>query len=180
MIDRLALLRRTQALTAGTVLVVAHWLFGNLYEQVVTVPPALTEPRPGALVGPLDLGSPLFYYTPLSIPLALTLVWVLAVRVRRSVPSGDDRRAAVLGTRMAAVAVTAAAALKVLLITTVNPGFRDATVTPEVLREQTILWLVGNGSVVLLLAGALVGVLAWRRLPAEPATLATTQPAMSA
>lgn len=154
-----SLLHRTWLLTGFTALALTHWLFGNLYEQLVTAPAGLAAARPGALVGPLDLGSPVFYYGP-SIPVTLTLVWILAERVRRSVPRD---RVAVRATRAAALATTAAAALKVLLITSVNPGFRDASATPADVRADTVLWLAGNGCVVLLLATALLGVVAWRR-----------------
>lgn len=166
------LLHRTWLLTAVTSLAIAHWLFGNLYEQLVSAPTGLVDPAPGALVGPLDLGSPVYYYGP-SIPVTLALVWVLAERVRRLAPAA---RVAVRATRAAALAVGAAAVLKVLLITSVNPGFRDAASTPDDIRAATVLWLVGNGSVVLLLAVALVGVLAWRRPPAAPVATPGTMP----
>lgn len=133
----------------------AHWMFGNLYEELVLMPPALVRPQPGFVVGPLDAGSPLWYYGP-SLPVTVASAWVAATR-----PEADRR------TRRAAVAITVAAALKVALITRVNPGFRDASVPAEEVRTKAKVWLLGNGVTVVALAAALVDLLRGAR-PGSP------------
>ena len=113
------------------------WLFGNLYEQVVWNPQLLADPRPGSLVGVLAAGSAFYYYVPWG-PLGV----VLAVVSRAP--------------RSALGCLAVSVALKVLLITRVNPVFRDPSVSREVVHDHAVLWAFGNGVVVLAVAAAIL------------------------
>jgi hypothetical protein len=113
------------------------WFFGNLYEQVVWNPQLLADPRPGSLVGVFAAGSPIYYYLPWG-PLAV----VLAVSTRAPWPA------------LASLGVSVA--LKVLLITQVNPVFRDPAATRDVVHDHAVLWAFGNGIVLLTVAVAIL------------------------
>lgn len=113
------------------------WLFGNLYEQVVWNPQLLADPRPGSLVGVFAAGSPVFYYLPWA-PIAV----VLAVVTRAPRPA------------LGLLAVSVAA--KILLITKVNPVFRDPAVPREEVHSHAVLWAFGNGIVVITVAAAIL------------------------
>ncbi|RAS70811.1 hypothetical protein C8D87_1011112 [Lentzea atacamensis] len=122
------------------------WFFGNLYEQVVWNPQLLADPRPGSLVGVFAAGSPIYYYLPWG-PLGV----VLAVVTRAPRPA------------LGCLAVSVA--LKVLLITQVNPVFRDPAVSREVVHGHAVLWAFGNGVVVIAVGAAILLVLRARRGP---------------
>ncbi|RDI35153.1 hypothetical protein DFR72_101903 [Lentzea flaviverrucosa] len=126
------------------------WLFGNLYEQVVWNPQLLADPRPGSLVGVFAVGSPVYYYLPWA-PLAV----VLAVVTRAPRPA------------LGCLAVSVA--MKLLLITQVNPVFRDPSVTRDVVHDNAVLWAFGNGVVVIAVAAAILLVQRAQRGPASPA-----------
>lgn len=113
------------------------WLFGNLYEQIVWNPQLLADPRPGSLVGTFAVGSPIYYYLPWG-PLGV----VLAVATRAPRPA------------LACLAVSVA--LKVLLITQVNPVFRDPSVSRDVVHDNAVLWAFGNGVVIIAVAAAIL------------------------
>ncbi|SMC58492.1 hypothetical protein [Lentzea albidocapillata] len=113
------------------------WLFGNLYEQVVWNPQLLADPRPGSLVGVFAAGSPIYYYLPWG-PLAV----VLAVVTRAPSPA------------LGCLAVSVA--MKVLLITQVNPVFRDPSVSRDVVHDHAVLWAFGNGVVIIAVAAAIL------------------------
>jgi F0F1-type ATP synthase membrane subunit c/vacuolar-type H+-ATPase subunit K len=123
------------------------WLFGNLYEQIVWNPQLLADPRPGSLVGVFAAGSPIYYYLPWG-PLGV----VLAVVTRAPRPA------------LGCLAVSVA--MKVLLITQVNPVFRDPAVSREVVHDNAVLWAFGNGVVVLTVAAAILLVQRAQRSPA--------------
>src|SRR5690348_196443 len=80
--DPVALLRSTRTLSTAAAVCLAVQLFGNLYEEVVGNVATLADPRPGALVGALAPGSPVYYYLPWA-PVGVVLAAVLAVRLRR-------------------------------------------------------------------------------------------------
>ena len=102
-------------------------------------------------------GSPVYYHLPWA-PLGVVLVVVLAVRLRRlAAPGWVVRR---VNGALAALAVAVAA--KVVLITTVNPRFRDPDAAVELVRRSAVVWAVGNGVAVLAVAAALVLLLSWR------------------
>lgn len=126
------------------------WLFGNLYEQIVWNPQLLADPRPGSLVGVFAAGSPLYYYLPWG-PLGV----VLAVVTRAPRPA------------LGCLAVSVA--MKILLITQVNPVFRDPAVSRDVVHHHAVLWAFGNGVVVLAVAAAILLVQRAQRRPASPA-----------
>jgi F0F1-type ATP synthase membrane subunit c/vacuolar-type H+-ATPase subunit K len=165
--DAAALLRATRTLSTGAAVCLAVQLFGNLYEEVVGNVATLADPRVGALVGPLAPGSPVYYYLPWA-PLGVVLAAVLAVRLRRlGAPAWVVRRM-----RVAVGALAVAVAAKVVLVTTINPRFRDPGVTVEFLRRSAVTWAVGNGIAIVAVAVALVLLLSWRAvvldLPPRP------------
>ncbi len=132
------------------------WFFGNLYEQVVWNPQLLADPRPGSLVGAFAAGSPVYYYLPWA-PLALVLAVVARVRLPRTSPARARRTwNAALGCLAASVAA------KVLLITRVNPVFRDPAVSRDVVHDNAVVWAFGNGFVVLAVAAALLLIMSQR------------------
>ena len=127
------------------------WFFGNLYEQVVWNPQLLADPRPGSLVGVFAAGSPVYYYLPWG-PLAV----VLAIVTRVSLPA--------LG--FLAVSV----AMKILLITQVNPVFRDPLATRDDVHHHAVLWAFGNGVVVIAVAAAILLIQRAQRAQRSPAS----------
>lgn len=153
----LTLLRRTRPLTAAATVFLSVQLFGNLYEELVTNVATIAAPRPGGLVGELEPGSPVYYYLPWA-PLGVVLVAVLAVRLRRlGAPGWVVRRV-----RGAVGALAVAVAAKVVLITQVNPRFRDPVGDPGALHDWAVVWAVGNGVAILAVATALALLLTWR------------------
>ena len=152
-----ALLRATRPVSALAAGFLALQLFGNLYEQLVSNAATIADPRPGALVGELAPGSPLYYYLPWA-PLGVVLVAVLAVRLPRlGAPGWVVRR-----TRAALGALAVAVAAKVALITSVNPRFRDPGAGAGELRGWAVTWAFGNGLAIVAVAVALALLLGWR------------------
>ena len=154
-----ALLRRTRALSVAATALACMWLFGNLYEEIVWIPRLLADPRPGSLVGAFDVGSPVYYYLPWT-PLCVVLAVVLRVRFGGRAPVRVRR-----GWDGVVAFLAVGVAVKVLLITRVNPTFRDPAVPPAVVHDRAVLWAVGNGLAVLAVAAAVLLLTAWRRAP---------------
>jgi len=170
--DPAALLRATRTLSTSAAACLALQLFGNLYEEVVGNVATLADPRPGALVGALAPGSPVYYYLPWA-PLGVVLTAVLTVRVRRlGAPAWIVRR---MHAALGALAVALAA--KVVLVTTINPRFRDPDATVELLRRSAVTWAVGNGIAIVGVAVALVLILSWRAGVLDPAPRREVHPA---
>lgn len=147
--------RGTRALTAVAVFFLAQSAFGNLYEENGALR-SLVDPVPGAVIGELALGSPLYYYMPWAL-IGLIAAVALVLRMKRlglERPFRDGIAA------LGCLAVGAAA--KASLITMVNPSFRDPTVAAERVRDLTVIWLIGNGVTVLLTASAIVLLIRWR------------------
>ncbi len=152
-----ALLRHTRAPSTAAAAFLALQLCGNLYEEVVSNPANLTDPQVGGLVPALAPGSPLYYYLPWA-PLGVVLVAVLAARLHRcGAPRWVVRRV-----RAALAVLAVAVGVKVVLITTVNPRFRDPEATVESVRSAAVTWAYGNGVAVVAVAAALVLLLSWR------------------
>ncbi|KJK33496.1 hypothetical protein UK23_45820 [Lentzea aerocolonigenes] len=126
------------------------WFFGNLYEQVVWNPQLLADPRPGSLVGVFAAGSPVYYYLPWG-PLAVVL----------AVVSGAPRWA------LSCLALSVAA--KILLITQVNPVFRDPAASRDTVHHHAVVWAFGNAVVLVAVAAAILLVQRAQRRPASPA-----------
>lgn len=152
------------------VALLSMWLFGNLYEQIVMNPQLLADPRPGSLVGTFAPGSVVYYYLPW-VPLGVVLAIITRVRLHRSSP---DRVKRTWNAALGCLAV--ALVVKVLLITRVNPVFRDPTVTRDVVHDNAVIWAFGNGVAVLTVAAALLLITSHRaqpqrtqRNPASPA-----------
>src|SRR3954454_7484309 len=57
-------LARTRPLSVAATVLLGLQVAGNLYEEVVSNAHAIADPRPGALPGELEAGSPLFFYMP--------------------------------------------------------------------------------------------------------------------
>ncbi len=152
-----ALLRATRPLSTAASVFLAVQLFGNLYEQVVTNVADIADPEVGGLVDELAPGSPVYYYLPWA-PLGVVLVAVLAARLPRlAAPRWVVRRV-----RGALAALALAVAVKVVLVTTVNPRFRDPDATVGSVRGWAVTWAFGNAVAVLAVAAALVLLLSWR------------------
>jgi len=150
-----ALLRETRWITIAAVVLLSFQLYGNLYEEIVSNVGAIAHPVPGQLVGPLEPGSPLYFYLPW-VPIGLVLAFVLTWRLRHA-PRWITRRL-----RAACWALLLAVAVKVYLIGWVNPTARDATASAATTRDSAILWAVPNGVAILAVATALVLLVSWR------------------
>jgi hypothetical protein len=154
-------LRRTRALTVIATVFLLQNVFGNLYEQNAALA-NLADPTPGALADELAVGSPLFYYMPWVL-IGLVAAVILVVRMHRMrLPAAPRGRIALA---LLAIGTTA----KTLLITSVNPLFRDAGQDPERVRELTMLWLTGNGLTIVVVAAAITLLISWRAKAADVA-----------
>ena len=155
--DLRALLRRTRRISVLAAALLSVQLFGNLYEQLVTNVAAIANPQVGELVSELAPGSPLYYYLPW-VPIGIVLVVVLAVRLPGwSAPTWVIRRV-----RAAVAALAVAVVAKTILITTVNPRFRDPAGDLTALRDWAITWAVGNAVAIVAVATAITLLLSWR------------------
>lgn len=97
---------------------IAHWAFGNLYEEVVRMPERVAE-RPGPGGGsPLGPGEPARYYLPAG-PLTVLAAVVDAGRTRQAAPA------------VTAGALVAAAGIGGYLIRTVNVPLVSGTAAPD-------------------------------------------------
>lgn len=150
------LLARTRPWSVTATVLLGMWLFGNVYEEVVWIPGLIADPRPGTLVDALALGSPVCYYLPWA-PISVALVVALRVRFGGENPSA--RRA--WNRTIAALAVGLIA--KVLLITLINPVFRDPAASVDLVHDRAVLWACGNGVAIVAVAVALAHLTAWRR-----------------
>jgi len=154
------LLRRTRPVSVALTALLAMWLFGNLYEELVPNLQLIANPRPGTVPDLFAVGSPVFYYLPWA-PITVVLAVVLRVRFGAAAPPAARRAWDRL---LGCVAVGAVA--KILLITQVNPVFRDPSASRDVVHGQAVLWAFGNGVAIIAVAAALV-LLTSSRLPAE-------------
>ena len=162
------LLRSTRSLTTWVVALLCLWGFGTLYELNGALGALVRGPKPGALVGAFDAGSPCYYFVPAS-PLALVLSVVLAFRTRHTSIAGRTAAAAGL--------VTVAACATAVLVSSVNPQFRDPQA--EGLGTLTLIWLAGNTLRIACVAAAVSLLLSWRRIEQITTTAEHTQAARS-
>lgn len=166
-----ALLRSTRPITLVAAVCLAVQLFGNLYEELVSNVAVIARPAPGAAVGAAEAGSPIYYYLPWA-PLGVILVGVLAVRLPRlGAPGWVARRV-----RLALAALAVAVAAKVVLISSVNPRFRDPAESAGTLRELAVLWAGINGLAIAGVATALVLLLSWRARVADRGSVEAARP----
>ncbi|MFC4014281.1 hypothetical protein ACFOY2_44150 [Nonomuraea purpurea] len=139
----------------GAVLVlIAWWVFGNLYEAIVVMPWLWRLP-PGSLPAEFEPGSPVFYFVPAGVVM-LVLIWTLVFRVRRN-GAGPVLRAAVL--------VTIAAAGTGILVVGVNPTFRDPAASVASVHDAVLMWEAGNAVRMALAVAAAVSLIRWRARP---------------
>jgi hypothetical protein len=150
------------------VVLIAWWGFGNLYESIVVMPWLWRLP-PGSLPAEFAPGSPVFYFVPAGVAL-LALAWTLVIRVYRT-PGGTGSRRAVLRT---AVLVTIASAGTGILVTVVNPTFRDPMASVASVRSAVLVWEMGNAVRIALAVAAAISLLRWRG-PAGETLLARTR-----
>lgn len=154
--DAQNLLRETRRLSAFASVFLGLQLFGNLYEEIVSNVRMLVAPHPSDQVSALSAGSPMYYYLPWA-PLGVVLAVALAFRLSKNAPAWVNHRMHwALGFLLLAVLV------KVYLVSTINPHFRDASVAPGLLHALAIKWAVLNGLAIVAVAAALWMILAWR------------------
>lgn len=155
-----AMTRRYRRHTGTVLVLVAWWGFGNLYEAIVVLPWLWRLP-PGSLPAEFELGSPVFYFVPAGVAL-LTLTWTLVFRVYRALIGG--RRAVLL----AAVLITVAAAGTGLLVSTVNPTFRDPLASAASVHTSVLMWEAGNVARLALAAAAAITLYRWHASASTP------------
>ncbi|GIH93214.1 hypothetical protein ACFFMN_00140 [Planobispora siamensis] len=146
--------RRYRAHVGAVLVLIAWWGFGNLYEAIVVVPWLWRLP-PGSLPGEFQPGSPVFYFVPTGVAL-LALAWTLVIRVYRD-PYRPGR--AVLG---ASALITIAAAGTGILVSAVNPTFRDPAASVSDVHTAIVMWEAGNAVRLALAAAAAVSLLRWQ------------------
>jgi Domain of unknown function (DUF1772) len=113
--------RHRSRLQAAAWLGLAHWFFGNLYEEVVRMPARIAEHPPAG--GPFASGSPVRYYLPAApVTLATTLACVAA---------GWHRRADRPALAAAGLLTATGAALTGHLVRAVNLGLLDGPRRPS-------------------------------------------------
>jgi hypothetical protein len=151
--------RRTAALLAAARIGNAHWLFGNLYEEVVGMPGRVADgPHAGGVLGP---GSPSRYYVPAApLTLAATLASAAAGWHRR-----EDRPAlAAAGALTAAGAVITGHLVRAVIVRL----FDDALTTAE--RDRLVAhWHRANRLRLVAAAGAGVALPVAGRRAGRPA-----------
>jgi hypothetical protein len=166
----LEFLQRTSVLSVSATALLSMWLFGNLYEAVVWNPQLISNPRPGMLVGELAVGSPVYYYLPWG-PLGIIFAVILRLRFGPIAPV-HVRRAWNGAIGLLVVAVIT----KVLLITQVNPVFRDPTVSSHTVHDQAVVWAFGNGIATVAVAAGVLLLTRWRRPGVQERPEASTAP----
>ena len=124
---------------------IAHWGFGNLYEEVVRMPERIAE-RPSPSGSPLGPGEPARYYLPAG-PVTVVAAVADAVRARRE---GDLRPAVTAG------ALVAAAGIGGYLVRTVNVPLVSGTAPPGERAAMVARWHRLNRVRLVLLAVAAV------------------------
>lgn len=155
----LEFLARTRPLSVTATALLGLQVAGNLYEEIVTNPQAVAHPRPGALPGELETGSPVFFYMPW---VAIGAGAAVLLRARHGAAAPRHVRRA---WNAALVCLGVVATTKTALITRVNPLFRDPDQNPEHLRHQAQIWGVANAMAIAAGAAALALLTAVRRLP---------------
>ncbi|MGH8881224.1 MAG: hypothetical protein ACRD0P_28390 [Stackebrandtia sp.] len=156
-------LRRTRRLSVAAVILISMWMFGNLYEAVVTNAALLADPRPGSFPDEFAAGSPFYYYVPWG-PLGVAAM--LAVRVRFG---GEVSVTVRRYWNFSLAALGIALAVKIALIVGVNPALRDPGRSAAAVGDYAVLWALGNGLAVLASAAALALFAVCRRPVAESA-----------
>jgi hypothetical protein len=147
---------RRAGLSTAAELGLAHWFFGNLYEEVVRMPARIADqPSPG---GPLAPGSPVRYYIPAApVTLAATLACVA---------DGWRRRADRPALAAAALLTAAGTALTAHLVRAVNLRLLDDARRPADPAERQRLvehWHRVNRIRLVAVAGAAVALRAGTR-----------------
>lgn len=117
----------------------AYWLFGNLYEQIVMVPNHLVNPIDvlAAYQDYFVLTSPTVYFVPLT-QIAVIIVFYLYFKVDDKPQKQLLRRASHFG--LLSLGVT------LVIVTQINVKLfgSDFFQYEEALRTLSIMWLIGN------------------------------------
>jgi hypothetical protein len=122
---------------------VAHWFFGNLYEEVVGVPALVAASPPGGVLAP---GSPARYFLPVA-PITVASVVALAA-TERTRPAVAAAAFTVAGAALTGPLVRTVT-LDLLTGRTTDPGERDRLVRTWHRVNRVRLALVGAAAVAL-------------------------------
>lgn len=144
----------------------AHWFFGNLYEEIVMTPNGLvaTVAEAKVVIGYFRVSNPIIYFVPLTHLASLALI-ILAYRWRR-VP--DVSRL----TKRGAITTTLALLLTVWIVLGYNNqifGTPDALTTAQY-QTMSFHWLLLNGVRMVLVGTALLSLLQVRLLLSKMST----------
>jgi hypothetical protein len=117
----------------------AHWFFGNLYEEIVLAPNQLTNSYEAlkSWQGYFTISNQIYYYVPFT-QLAVVLVCVLYFNTADSIEKRWLGRASVFG--LLSIGITA------LIITQLNLKlfFGDLEKNKAQLHTLSVAWLIGN------------------------------------
>jgi hypothetical protein len=132
----------------------AHWFFGNLYEEVTGMPARIAEHPPAG--GPFAPGSPVRYYLP-AAPLTLAATFAC-------VATGWGRRRDRPALAAAGLLATAGAAMTGHLVRAVNLPLLDGGEEDRAERQRLVRhWHAVNRVRLLVVAGAAVALRAGTR-----------------
>lgn len=128
----------------------AHWFFGNLYEEIVLAPNQLTDSY-GALKswqGYFTITNQIYYYVPFT-QLAVLAVCYLYFRSTDQYVKSLLRKASIFG--LLAVAIT------VVIVTQLNVKlfFGDLNQYKKEIFTLSVIWLMGNAIRLYLVGGSL-------------------------
>jgi hypothetical protein len=132
----------------------AHWFFGNLYEEIVLAPNQLTSSYKALLAwqGYFTITNQIYYYVPFT-QLAVVGVCFLYFKTSNAKEKGRLRKAGIYG--IGAIIVTA------LIVTQLNLKlfFGDLDRHKENLYLLSVVWLFGNAIRIVLIGFSLFNTL---------------------
>lgn len=126
-------------LLAFSLFFLAHWFFGNLYEQIVLAPNQLTNSYEALKnwQGYFTISNQIYYYVPFT-QIAVFVVCYLYLK------TNDDKEKALL--KKAGIFGLLSIAITVLIVTQLNLKlfFGDLERYKEQVFNLSIIWLIGN------------------------------------
>ncbi|MHA4844764.1 hypothetical protein ACX0G7_11400 [Flavitalea antarctica] len=132
----------------------AHWFYGNLYEEIVLAPNQLVNSYAAlqAWQGYFTLTNQIYYYVPFT-QLAVLAVWYLYWKTSHPTRKQRLKKAGIYGS--IAIVVTA------LIVTQLNMKlfFGDLAQNKDRLHTLSIIWLIGNAVRVVVVGFSLYQVL---------------------
>jgi len=118
----------------------AHWFFGNLYEQIVLAPNQLTNSYEALKnwQGYFTVSNQIYYYVPFT-QMAVFVVCYLYIRTK------DNRQKALL--KKASIFGLLSILITVFIVTQLNLKlfFGDLDKYKEQVYNLSVIWLLGNG-----------------------------------